>query len=105
MRELMRIPVFNHCSATGWGVTNESRKVLTEGLTPDTRAFLKDKGGVYLNGDAHHPHMSFTDSTRSEEHTSELQSLMRISYAVFCLKQKKTTTNRTYIFTNTETNT
>src|SRR3546814_3856994 len=27
---------------------------------------------------------------RSEEHTSELQSLMRISYAVFCLKQKKT---------------
>src|SRR3546814_4940253 len=29
---------------------------------------------------------------RSEEHTSELQSLMRISYAVFCLKQKKQTT-------------
>src|SRR3546814_7712070 len=33
---------------------------------------------------------------RSEEHTSELQSLMRISYAVFCLKKKKNkTTNRT----------
>src|SRR3546814_1075035 len=30
---------------------------------------------------------------RSEEHTSELQSLMRISYAVFCLKKKKTTVN------------
>src|SRR3546814_6022128 len=30
---------------------------------------------------------------RSEEHTSELQSLMRISYAVFCLKKKKHTTN------------
>src|SRR3546814_3403466 len=30
---------------------------------------------------------------RSEEHTSELQSLMRISYAVFCLKKKKTTEN------------
>src|SRR3546814_2275616 len=30
-------------------------------------------------------------SWRSEEHTSELQSLMRISYAVFCLKKKKTT--------------
>src|SRR3546814_2147810 len=29
------------------------------------------------------------DSDRSEEHTSELQSLMRISYAVFCLKKKK----------------
>src|SRR3546814_10293045 len=30
----------------------------------------------------------FTSATRSEEHTSELQSLMRISYAVFCLKKK-----------------
>src|SRR3546814_1652987 len=34
----------------------------------------------------------FVAATRSEEHTSELQSLMRISYAVFCFK-KKTTTN------------
>src|SRR3546814_3974846 len=32
--------------------------------------------------------------TRSEEHTSELQSLMRISYAVFCLKKKKNTTTK-----------
>src|SRR3546814_10823839 len=32
---------------------------------------------------------------RSEEHTSELQSLMRISYAVFCLKKKKITHNNT----------
>src|SRR3546814_1629038 len=31
--------------------------------------------------------------TRSEEHTSELQSLMRISYAVFCLKKKKNNNN------------
>src|SRR3546814_2779646 len=35
-------------------------------------------------------------TTRSEEHTSELQSLMRISYAVFCLKTKKQKTNTTY---------
>src|SRR3546814_5467571 len=33
---------------------------------------------------------------RSEEHTSELQSLMRISYAVFCLKKKKTTNSEEY---------
>src|SRR3546814_6481306 len=33
--------------------------------------------------------------TRSEEHTSELQSLMRISYAVFCLKKKNTTYHNT----------
>src|SRR3546814_2075867 len=35
------------------------------------------------------------DRLRSEEHTSELQSLMRISYAVFCLKKKKTETYNT----------
>src|SRR3546814_3179978 len=33
-------------------------------------------------------------SSRSEEHTSELQSLMRISYAVFCLTQKNNTVNK-----------
>src|SRR3546814_20500895 len=34
------------------------------------------------------------DTGRSEEHTSELQSLMRLSYAVFCLKKKKNTNNQ-----------
>src|SRR3546814_6888930 len=34
---------------------------------------------------------AFSGHRRSEEHTSELQSLMRISYAVFCLKQKNNT--------------
>src|SRR3546814_9923681 len=37
----------------------------------------------------------FRELSRSEEHTSELQSLMRISYAVFCLKKKTTQTQRT----------
>src|SRR3546814_10809169 len=36
-----------------------------------------------------HPTMRPLNPGRSEEHTSELQSLMRISYAVFCLKKKK----------------
>src|SRR3546814_10560997 len=37
----------------------------------------------------HRAHMTMLHRQRSEEHTSELQSLMRISYAVFCLKKKK----------------
>src|SRR3546814_6200166 len=51
---------------------------------------------------AGHPERHFRriafDHQRSEEHTSELQSLMRISYAVFCLKKK--TTQPTTINTN-----
>src|SRR3546814_3594978 len=42
----------------------------------------RGRGMAHLHGRLH---------LRSEEHTSELQSLMRISYAVFCLKKKKTT--------------
>src|SRR3546814_1767199 len=43
-------------------------------------------------------------SARSEEHTSELQSLMRISYAVFCLKKKKTHQSHTLQQEYTTTN-
>src|SRR3546814_5185667 len=39
--------------------------------------------------------LTLTLAARSEEHTSELQSLMRISYAVFCLKKKTTQTHVT----------
>src|SRR3546814_967306 len=41
--------------------------------------------------------LPFRPQKRSEEHTSELQSLMRISYAVFCLKKKKKYTQSRYI--------
>src|SRR3546814_10326613 len=39
-------------------------------------------------------HSRQSAAARSEEHTSELQSLMRISYAVFCLKKKNTHNNK-----------
>src|SRR3546814_2450616 len=42
------------------------------------------------HGDTEPVHARFRRHGRSEEHTSELQSLMRISYAVFCLKKKNT---------------
>src|SRR3546814_7521134 len=42
-----------------------------------------------------HRHQQLAEILRSEEHTSELQSLMRISYAVFCLQTKKHKTQKT----------
>src|SRR3546814_10270695 len=50
--------------------------------------------GVLPEGAGQHPRQ-----LRSEEHTSELQSLMRISYAVFCLKKKKSNIKINYIYT------
>src|SRR3546814_3965696 len=44
----------------------------------------------------------FETSAKSEEHTSELQSLMRSSYAVFCLKQKKANSNKPRTQKNTQ---
>src|SRR3546814_7885004 len=57
------------------------------------------------------PHLAFQQGhgadaafhARSEEHTSELQSLMRISYAVFCLKKKKTKYNTTQLTNSIQT--
>src|SRR3546814_7013974 len=48
-----------------------------------------------VNPDAYDPHYHY-QLARSEEHTSELQSLMRISYAVFCLKKKTTYIDSTH---------
>src|SRR3546814_1322191 len=45
--------------------------------------------GHQAQADVHRPEAAAQQAFRSEEHTSELQSLMRISYAVFCLKKKK----------------
>src|SRR3546814_1062754 len=81
---------------------------LAQVLADRTRRF--DKGGEQFHDQISALHKSVRSSNpdaalywlarmldggadRSEEHTSELQSLMRISYAVFCLKKKQQTTN------------
>src|SRR3546814_10099651 len=61
------------------------------------RGAVIDRGepaGVAVREDVERPAGLPRVQIRSEEHTSELQSLMRISYAVFCLKKKKTTTKK-----------
>src|SRR3546814_2599587 len=63
-----------------YGVFDEKR-VFAAGPLPGPTAFR----GVRLG-------LMVCEDMRSEEHTSELQSLMRISYAVFCLKKKNTNT-------------
>src|SRR3546814_1832983 len=67
------------------GTMHGQRKDAVKGLTGGIEFLFKKNKVDWLKGYA-----KFT-SARSEEHTSELQSLMRISYAVFCLKKKKNT--------------
>src|SRR3546814_10759997 len=66
------------CRRNG-GVGSASHRRRWQGSTTKAQPLLRRGGG----------------RRRSEEHTSELQSLMRISYAVFCLKKKKTKTQIT----------
>src|SRR3546814_2660868 len=51
----------------------------------EVKRFFKSHAGFPVT---RHGHLTNEQANRSEEHTSELQSLMRISYAVFCLKKK-----------------
>src|SRR3546814_12365565 len=80
------------------------RSTRTDTLFPYTTLFRSPRAGpnrssarqcaIELAGNQRQPH-----GGRSEEHTSELQSLMRISYAVFCLKKKKKNNqNHEYIY-------
>src|SRR3546814_2181544 len=66
----------------------------TDWYTPDARVTISREFSLYgwrspmPSGGAHLRSFRAYARQRSEEHTSELQSLMRISYAVFCLKKK-----------------
>src|SRR3546814_5171657 len=64
----------------------EGQRAHGEGRGRPERAHRPDGVRPERDGEARRP---FRNRKRSEEHTSELQSLMRISYAVFCLKKKK----------------
>src|SRR3546814_8202125 len=64
------------------------RATLEEVTTADLIVHVRDI--VHPDSEAQYDDVrAILNSLRSEEHTSELQSLMRISYAVFCLKKKK----------------
>src|SRR3546814_10212648 len=74
---------------------------LLDGRVGALRGVIRSKGQIVgraqgritpIPGDAEDPLLERLFAARSEEHTSELQSLMRISYAVFCLKKKKSHT-------------
>src|SRR3546814_4253889 len=71
-------------------------------------AALLSHVGLFISHSQHHKHSAYvirsTDrlTGRSEEHTSEHQSLMRISYAVFCLKKKINKKNIKYPITRTK---
>src|SRR3546814_3593740 len=65
------------------------RSTRTDTLFPYTTLFRSPAGEDRAVADLWRWRSASTRAIRSEEHTSELQSLMRISYAVFCLKKNK----------------
>src|SRR3546814_10184779 len=83
-----------HAAFGWWGVAVVAAFVLAAifGKDPPTEPTSprRKRKGLHLNDDPNPWYMQ-SQYRRSEEHTSELQSLMRISYAVFCLKKKNTT--------------
>src|SRR3546814_8955485 len=70
------------------GTKSLSTRSSTE-LTPPSASTAKFQPELFWAGPSWRYSLYSRSNTRSEEHTSELQSLMRISYAVFCLKKKK----------------
>src|SRR3546814_3203830 len=81
------------CLTIAGRVQDAGRGVAAHYRTPDLRcaAALGERLRIIEDEipDCFHSLARDPDGGRSEEHTSELQSLMRISYAVFCLKKKK----------------
>src|SRR3546814_10363968 len=83
------IPQVTRCVAVGGGVD-----YFLEVVARDVSAYQALIDDILERRIGVKRYFTFVVTKRSEEHTSELQSLMRISYAVFCLKKKKT--NRNY---------
>src|SRR3546814_4496650 len=84
------MPVSGLLKAVGHGQQAAFVEVIAYDLQPDgQRAFGAAKAARHGHGGQACQAYTQGVDVRSEEHTSELQSLMRISYAVFCLKKKK----------------
>src|SRR3546814_8603074 len=75
--------------ARAHGDISEPIGLLGELLEGGSMTRISDINGLRPGGAVSRAALFLAVSFRSEEHTSELQSLMRISYAVFCLKKKK----------------
>src|SRR3546814_6065832 len=85
--EVAMLAAFEHCTERGWVADG----VIAQGEGQAAQLW-RLREGITESLARHEPYkndVSVRVSARSEEHTSELQSLMRISYAVFCLKKKR----------------
>src|SRR3546814_9817368 len=85
---------------SGWGILNQSRPGKKAGIRPIPNPESPIPAGRQASSAKNSWIRCSPGASRSEEHTSELQSLMRISYADFCLKKKNIDSNNIYNISN-----
>src|SRR3546814_9450022 len=83
VRTVVLLPKRNNLPYVGWAAEHQLAQLLERGVR------IRFQTGPFCHSKLFVVDGAYAMIGRSEEHTSELQSLMRISYAVLCLKQKK----------------
>src|SRR3546814_8542446 len=97
---MIRLPPRSTRTDTLFPYTTLFRSIVAHPISPLGASIVNGALNSFRDKNLTPAQLAHQRTIRSEEHTSELQSLMRISYAVFCLKKKKKKNNNIYKHNN-----